>query len=153
MLRTLSTSLVLCFIMGCGNKDGNGNGNGNQNEVPIPPTIVLDSPTAGTFVNTSTVTVSGQVIEGSSALTTLEYNGEKLDFDSNGNFSTTINVENGINLIELLATDRNEEQGVEGIGFHGGDVREPGELLETAGMLFLGQNVLDDDDPEPPKLA
>jgi|GEM_PF-2623618 len=153
MLRTLSTSLVLCFIMGCGNKDGNGNGNGNQNEVPIPPTIVLDSPTAGTFVNTSTVTVSGQVIEGSSPVTTLEYNGEKLDFDANGNFSTTISVEDGINLIELLATDRNEEQGVEGIGFHGGDVREPGQLLESAGMLFLGQNVLDDDDPEPDDLA
>lgn len=58
-------------------------------------------PTNGTVVNTSSITVKGQTVPSGSVFV----NDKELKADSQGNFSTTITLDEGENTISIAAND------------------------------------------------
>jgi hypothetical protein len=71
--------------------------------LPLTVTSPIDSAT----VSTSTVTVQGQTTPGA----TVTVNGISDVADANGNFSIDVNLDNGPNAIDVIATDDSGNQG------------------------------------------
>lgn len=67
-----------------------------------PPTLAVTQPTSGLITNNSTLTVSGTVADSTSV--TLTVNGNAVSL-TNGSFSTTINLSEGLNTVTVVATD------------------------------------------------
>lgn len=79
----------------------------------IPPTLEIKTPVWGSTVNTATVTVAGTVGDQETGMKSLEYDlgGGKwtpVSFDAQGNFSATVNLVAGKNVIPFRALDRGE---------------------------------------------
>lgn len=71
----------------------------------VPPTLNVTSPTNGLKTNKATVTVSGTTNDITTSPVTLTVNGAKVTVNSNGSFSTTVNLVEGTNLITVIAKD------------------------------------------------
>ncbi len=71
------------------------------------PLVVIDSPERGaTLRGNHQVNVTGSVSDETSLVQQLMVNGVKVPFDAEGNFAHPMNVGIGMNLIEVIATDR-----------------------------------------------
>ena len=68
-----------------------------------PPSLEVATPTRGTTVSGSSVTVSGKASGDSIAVTVM---GSAVTLGSDGSFSTTVSVPSGISVIETDATDK-----------------------------------------------
>lgn len=65
------------------------------------PKLDITSPKDGDSINASSVTITGQLDPGS----TVAINDHLAIVDSNGNFQASVNLQNGDNLIKIVATD------------------------------------------------
>lgn len=74
-----------------------------QSEIPLEVT----QPADGAEVYTDTIVVKGQTVAGA----TVSVNDTTGTADSNGDFSITINLEEGLNAIDVIAIDSNGKQG------------------------------------------
>ena len=78
--------------------------------IPTPsPTVLLlqiTQPIDGAQVSTSAVLVTGKTIPGAVVSVSIDDTVEIANVDQNGNFSVTVNLEEGPNLIEVVASDR-----------------------------------------------
>ena len=90
MLRTLAASLVV--MIGCS----------SATEDPVP-TLEVTTPARGTFASGDTVTVTGRVIDNGPVRLTVA--GTEVTPAADGTFSTTIQVGEGIEVIETHAID------------------------------------------------
>ena len=70
----------------------------------IPPVLTIISPTNGTTVSTSTITVNGTATD-DTGVTSLTVNGNLVTVESDGSLSTTVSLTCGINTIAVTATD------------------------------------------------
>lgn len=71
----------------------------------VPPTLNVTSPTNGLKTNVATVTVAGTTNDLTTSPVTLKVNGTKVTVNSNGSFSTTVNLSVGTNTITIVSTD------------------------------------------------
>lgn len=71
----------------------------------VAPTLNVTSPTEGLKTNEDTVTVSGTTNDATSSPVTVTVNGEPAVVQSNGSFSTTVELAEGENTITVIATD------------------------------------------------
>ena len=75
---------------------------------PTPTALSLEitQPEDGAEVSTSPINVTGKTIPGAVVSASIDDTVEIADVDQNGNFSVTVVLEEGPNLIELIASDQ-----------------------------------------------
>ena len=76
--------------------------------ITLTPTVLLleiTQPIDGAQVSTSAVLVTGKTIPGAVVSVSIDDTVEIANVDQNGNFSVTVNLEEGPNLIEVIASD------------------------------------------------
>ena len=71
-----------------------------------PPKLAVDKPINNLVTNDKFVQVAGQVEKE----TTLDINGQQASVDKNGNFAEVINLQAGVNNIEILAQKKHGQQ-------------------------------------------
>jgi cytoskeletal protein RodZ len=76
------------------------------NRIMTPPQLIIESPQDNLITKQSFVAVKGKVEKES----TLEINGQKVLADSNGNFYETIDLQPGVNTIEIMAEKRHGQK-------------------------------------------
>lgn len=113
----------------------------------IHPALHLDTPLRGTF-ETGEVMVSGGTAPGTAPLSSLTVAGVEVPIDAEGRFSTTVPLEPGPNIIEVRLDAEDQGRAVDAVTVFGGPVRPPGETIDDALFIHLGQEFLDDDDPD-----
>ncbi len=69
-----------------------------------PPTLILNYPTNGSIVTTSTITVAG-IATDDTGVTNLTVNDNPVILGSNDSFTTTVSLTSGVNTITVVATD------------------------------------------------
>jgi hypothetical protein len=69
-----------------------------------PPIVTILSPTEGTTVSTSTINVFGKVTDNVGVASVL-VSGKKAEIAPDGTFSITISLDEGINIIKVVASD------------------------------------------------
>ena len=76
-------------------------------QTPTPTVLLLQitQPIDGAQVSTSAVLVTGKTIPGAVVSVSIDDIVEIANVDQNGNFSVTVNLEEGPNLIEVIASD------------------------------------------------
>lgn len=74
---------------------------------PAPPPLFLEvaAPEDESIVDTSTISVSGTTIPGAVVSVLVNDEIEIADVDEQGNFSVTVELEEGPNIIEVIASD------------------------------------------------
>ena len=75
---------------------------------PTPTVLLLQitQPIDGAQVSTRDILVSGKTIPGAVVSVSIDDTVEIANVDQNGNFSVTVNLEEGPNLIEVVASDQ-----------------------------------------------
>ena len=75
---------------------------------PTPTALSLEitQPEDGAEVSTSPINVTGKTIPGAVVSASIDDTVEIADVDQNGNFSVTVVLEEGLNLIEVIASDQ-----------------------------------------------
>ena len=71
----------------------------------VPPALTVNSPTEGMVTNNATLVVSGVTNDITSSPVTLKVNNQPVEVQENGNWSTTIALNEGENTITIVATD------------------------------------------------
>ncbi len=94
-----------------------------QSDLPLQVTYPAD----GATLNAYTVTVTGKTQPGS----TVSVNDAMSIADSNGNFSLNLNLDDGLNAIDVIAEDSNGNQG-EVLLLENVDITQPPSLSSTA---------------------
>ena len=76
-------------------------------QTPTPTVLLLQitQPIDGAQVSTSAVLVTGKTISGAVVSVSIDDTVEIANVDQNGNFSVTVNLGEGPNLIEVIASD------------------------------------------------
>ncbi len=72
-----------------------------QLPVEVPLTLTVDSPAAESIVKNKTILIRGKT----SPDAVLTVGNSNVDVDENGNFSTSVTLVEGVNVIEVLASD------------------------------------------------
>jgi len=113
------------------------------------PRIVVDSPQRGSFHEAgAVVTLAGRCFEGTAPLLGLTVNDVPVSLDADGSFSHELHPVDGINVIKLQLDDEDGERAVESLSLHYGPTNAPGELIESALIVQVSTELLDDDDPD-----
>jgi hypothetical protein len=68
--------------------------------------LEITQPKDGAQVSTGSITVSGKTIPGAVVSAAIDDTVAIADIDQDGNFSVTVNLEEGPNLIEVVASDQ-----------------------------------------------
>lgn len=71
----------------------------------VPPTLNVSSPAKDLATNNSVLNVYGYTNDSSDSPVSLTVNGVSVEVDSNGFFSTTINLKEGENVVTVISTD------------------------------------------------
>ncbi len=106
------------------------------------PELVILSPERGEYVDSETVTVSGTVSEDGTGLSFVEYGGQRIDVDANGNFSIDVTVREGVNRIKVTAQDLagNEAAALRAVVY--GPTTDPTEVINPAFTVFVRDEAL-----------
>ena len=105
--------VLIIFTIGCAKEEAIYTPTTTLTVTPTPvitltPTVLLleiTQPIDGAQVSTSAVLVSGKTIPGAVVSVSIDDTVEIANVDQNGNFSVTVNLEEGPNLIEVIASD------------------------------------------------
>ncbi|HEU5055215.1 MAG TPA: hypothetical protein VFU21_01765 [Kofleriaceae bacterium] len=92
---------VLALAAACTGTITDGRGTSNDT---TPPTVEVTSPPRGTVTEDRSVVVAGRVTDDKSPVS-LKVNGNAVEVNPDGSFSTTIEVGDGITLFDTIATD------------------------------------------------
>jgi len=98
--------LIICSV-GCAKEEIIYTPTPTQVIMPTPTVLLLEitQPIDGAQVSTSAVLVTGKTIPGAVVSVSIDDTVEIANVDQNGNFSVTVNLEEGPNLIEVIASD------------------------------------------------
>lgn len=88
----------------------NGTITGQAEEAEVPnditaPLIIIDTPVRGTMTEDGRVTVSGHVSDENSGVKSVVVNGQEAELNSDGTFTTNMNLIEGITMLESVVTD------------------------------------------------
>ena len=122
---------------------------GSAPALRVQPRLRVDAPLHGLWApGAVAVTVEGQVVAGTSALSSLTLAGADIPFDADGRFSMEIPAQPGVNLVGLRVEDEDGGRAVDGRAFFHGEHHPPGTLLPGAAYAFLRADFLDDDEDD-----
>ncbi len=117
-----------------------------------PPTLEAVLPQRATWFETlDPVTVSGEVVAGTTPVSRVEVNGATAVLEA-GRFAAEVPVEPGVNLVGLRAVS-DDGRAVDGRALHAGPRHPPGVVLPSAVAVHWSPLFLDDDDPDLDDLA
>ncbi len=119
----------------------------------VHPKITILSPQPGTFAVGDEIVISGVIEEGSAPLTELSVNREAVPYDGEETFEVTVTLEAGPNIFGLRVNSEDNGRGVDAVTVYGASTHPPGELLENALQVQLGQEALDNNTPQLDDLA
>lgn len=71
----------------------------------VAPTLNIATPTDGMITNSASVVVSGTTNDATTSPVTLKINGTSVDVSSDGSFSHSVGLTEGVNTITIVATD------------------------------------------------
>lgn len=116
------------------------------------PLITVTSPSRGQFIMGSEIPVQGTVQEGSASITSLTLDKEAIAFDG-GTFDVIQSGRPGVNFLNFRLEAEDRGRAVESIGVYQGTYLEPDESVQNGLMFQIGQELLDDGDPDLDDLA
>lgn len=90
-----------------------GGGEGAESKDHTPPVVELISPMRGTVSEGNIIQVRGVVTDDGSGPDKVTVNGETASLRGDGTFELTLDVEDGITLIETIATDKAGNEGTD----------------------------------------
>lgn len=102
MHRSAPALVVISLAAACTGTITDGRG-GASNDT-TPPVVEVTSPPRGTVTEDRSITVAGTVTDTQSAVA-LKINGENVPVNPDGSFSKTLEVADGITLLDTVATD------------------------------------------------
>ena len=122
-----------------------------------PPTLIITWPPRGqTLTGDQAVVVTGEVSDAVSGLDILRVNGTKLTPEPDGTFKFTVQAQHGLNAVLAEADDEAGNHAKATVAFYFSsdympyvDTTPADVALEDALRLFLGQDVIDDNDHDP----
>ena len=104
------------------------------------PLLAVATPTRGFWTEDISTTVSGTVIEEYSSLNTLLVDGLVVQPDASGNFSTSIDLDDGITVVETEAIDSDSNISNDSRAVLSGNFEPKDEGIEDAIQVYLGSN-------------
>lgn len=118
----------------------------------VHPTLVLVSPTPGTFVTGNEVLFRGVVSAGSAPLTQLTINGQEIPIESGG-FEYMAPVSAGPNIFSVRVQAEDMGRAVDAVTVYGSSTHPSGVVLSEGMQVQLRQEFLDNNTPELDDLA
>ena len=104
---TLILLLALALgAVGCAEEETTPSPSPSPSPTPTALSLEITQPEDGAEVSTSPINVTGKTIPGAVVSASIDDTVEIADVDQNGNFSVTVVLEEGPNLIELIASDQ-----------------------------------------------
>ena len=146
---------VMWLLFGCESTKNIGNSpvEPPQAEVDrIPPTFVVAEPERGAFVVAETIAISGAVQQGSAPISRFTLNQSEIDL-SGGQFASTLTGEAGVHLLNFRLEAEDTERSVDSIGVYKGPFHPLTEAVTSGIRMQIGQELLDDGDPDLDDLA
>lgn len=126
--------------------------------VDVPPTVVnpllqITTPSRGEFVPSQTVDITGSAVSGSAPLQQMTVNDDTTPLDGDGPFASELALKPGLNVLSFRLEDERGGRAVDGRSVYAGTLRNPQERIDNAVQLQLGNELLDDNDPDMDDLA
>ncbi len=141
--RSLALGLALALaVAGC-REEGGGAGAGSASVAStasgtntgldvMPPTVVVSQPARGAFLPAGPVQVVGQVTDSQSGVASVTVQGNVVQLDPQGNFSTTVTLDEGVAPIQVMATDNAGNRTVRTISVETGDYLPASQIVPDA---------------------
>jgi len=120
--------------------------------VLIPPSLSITSPSRGEFAVYNDLAISGSTEEGSAAISRLLINQSEVAL-INGDFAYSQEASAGINVLNFRLEAEDGERVVDSLGIYKGPFHPIDEPVEAGIRLQIGQELLDDNDPDLDDLA
>lgn len=107
-----------------------------------PPTLTLTSPERGLMAATGGITVTGTAIDDDAGVTSVTVNGVQAKLAANGEFTATVDVASGVQLIETIAVDRGGNQRKDVRAVMTGTLAKVTDEVQDAVVARLGTSAL-----------
>ena len=139
--------ILVSLVMGC-------SGDGEQPDAPPVeqieqlPVLQITNPARAAFLPPGEVQVQGQVIAGDADIDTLVSKGIEINPEPTGEFSQTLPLDVGLNILGTRVEDVAGKRAVDGRGFYWGPSYSPGEYVKKGLRIRIGPELLDDNDPD-----
>lgn len=121
-------------------------------EVVEHPILAVNVPSRGQFILGDGISVQGTVQEATAPLSKLTVNDEELTIDGDS-FEATVSGRPGVNILNFRLEAEDRGRAVDSVGVYHGPYLEPDEFVEDGVRLQIGQELLDDGDPDVDDLA
>jgi hypothetical protein len=102
MTTTRTAALVIGLLAGC---TGTITREGVAPDDHLPPTVEVQTPERGTLTGERSVTVTGRASDAESVVLQVMVNGTLATLADDGSFQATITLDDGVTLLETVATD------------------------------------------------
>ena len=109
IMFALTLILLLALTLGavgCAEEETTPSPSPSPSPTPTALSLEITQPEDGAEVSTSPINVTGKTIPGAVVSASIDDTVEIADVDQNGNFSVTVVLEEGPNLIEVIASDQ-----------------------------------------------
>ena len=104
------------------------------------PTLEIDSPLRGEWTESTATTVTGNASEEYSLLSTVTINGSNVTPSSSGDFTASVQHDDGITLVETIAIDSDGNATSDVRSILSGDFLPEGEPIDDGFMIYLGSS-------------
>jgi hypothetical protein len=121
-------------------------------EKQIPPLLEISSPNRGDFILSNDIVTTGSILEGSSQIDRLLINQEEISV-VDGAFDFSLFGGSGINLLHYRVEAEDGERSVDSIAVYKSPFHPPEESVPFGIRFQVGQDLLDDGDPDLDDLA
>ena len=109
IMFALTLILLLALTLGavgCAEEETTPSPSPSPSPTPTALSLEITQPEDGAEVSTSPINVTGKTIPGAVVSASIDDTVEIADVDQNGNFTVTVVLEEGLNLIEVIASDQ-----------------------------------------------
>jgi len=106
------------------------------------PLISVESPARAAYIEDDQVTVTGVVSDGATGVSSLTVNGASVSVGSDGGFSTVVSLDEGVNVLELAASDADGNTSDVLLGVLAGTFVEDGAIIDELIELRVADSAL-----------
>lgn len=139
MTRTRSAALVIGLLSGC---TGTITREGLDPDDHLPPTVEVQTPERGAVSGDGVVTVTGRASDAESAVVQVTVNGAVATLADDGSFQASITLENGITLLETVATDGGGNTASDARAILSGTLADQGTPIADAIAAFVSPQAM-----------
>ncbi|HUS67641.1 MAG TPA: hypothetical protein VMZ28_24060 [Kofleriaceae bacterium] len=125
-------------LAGC---DGGGEDEEAAND-HLPPTVEVLTPERGTVTPDGTVQVTGRATDAESSVATVTVNGQPAPLAGDGTFEVTLDLGDGITLLETVATDRGGNTAMDARAVLAGTLVAQGTPISEAIAAFVSSQAM-----------